>query len=137
MVYLSSFICSMPSSGYEFITFIALTMGKFSKKLYKQICKILILGVFASVLIQILSSPDLHLKDIADKLHWVFLLFPHYCLVSGILQSSITFTIVNICKDAVEKCVELNSAFTEDYCWDMVCHSSSTEAYHDYCCGWD
>lgn len=51
------------------------------------------------MVIQVLGVEGLDLKHIADGLHWVFLLVPHYSLATAIFDSYYVFSINKICEE--------------------------------------
>lgn len=83
-------------------------------------------GVAAFLTVQILASEGLDLEYIADALDWVFLIFPHYCLCSGIRNNYAVFSAFDICSTLVETCTDMN--MNEQQCWDLACD------YTTQCC---
>jgi hypothetical protein len=118
MMYFSSYLFEVPSTGYTRMTLFSVFTG-----------------VAAFLVVQVLGTPGLDLEYVADTLHWVFLLVPHYSLATGIRDTYTTFATTKMCKFFVDTCVENRPNMTTDACWDLACHSNATEALTNYCCG--
>lgn len=81
-------------------------------------------GVAAFLTVQILSSDGLNLEYIADALDWVFLIFPHYCLCSGIRNNYAVFATYDLCNTLVDTCDE-NTDYGLEQCWNLACNYTS------------
>ncbi|XP_063925793.1 phospholipid-transporting ATPase ABCA3-like isoform X3 [Zophobas morio] len=117
MMYVSSYFFNVPSTGYTRMTLFSVFTG-----------------VAAFLVVQVLSTPGLDLEYVADTLHWIFLVVPHYSLATGIRDTFTTFATNKMCKFVVQTCVENMPGMTENACWSMACHNNQTEALKDYCC---
>lgn len=117
MMYFASYLFEVPSTGYTRMTLFSVFTG-----------------VAAFLVVQVLATPGLDLEYVADTLHWIFLLVPHYSLATGIRDSYTTFATNKMCKYAVQTCVQNRPEMTEDMCWDLTCHNASA-VLQDYCCG--
>ncbi|KAJ8951645.1 hypothetical protein NQ318_012316 [Aromia moschata] len=82
MLYLAGYMFKIPSNGYT----IMMLFSVFT-------------GVAAFLVIQVLSYESLNLKYIGDALHWVFLVFPHYSLATGIMETYKMYELANICSE--------------------------------------
>ncbi|RZC40676.1 ATP-binding cassette sub-family A member 3-like, partial [Asbolus verrucosus] len=91
-------------------------------------------GVAAFLVVQVLATPGLDLEYVANGLHWVFLIVPHYSLATGIRDTYTTFATSKMCKFFVNTCMESRPDMTVDMCWDLACRSNTTEALANYCC---
>ncbi|KAJ8951652.1 hypothetical protein NQ318_012323 [Aromia moschata] len=95
MLYLAGYIFEIPSTGYTRMTLFSIFTG-----------------VAAFLVVQVLSNDSLDLKYIADALHWVFLVFPHYSLATGIMDTYKMYALVDICS-------QFNSTIPDSY--NSVC----------------
>ncbi|XP_015840360.1 phospholipid-transporting ATPase ABCA3 isoform X2 [Tribolium castaneum] len=116
MMYFASYYFEVPSTGFTRMTLF-------------NVC----FGVTAFLVVQILLTPGLFLKYVADALHWCFLLIPHYSLATGIRDTYITFATSKMCNFLVTNCMEYVANTTRDKCWDLACHNYSASLSH-YCC---
>lgn len=105
--FLASYLFSVPSTGYT-------RMSLFN----------IFTGVAAFLTVQILASDGLNLEYIADALDWVFLIFPHYCLCSGIRNNYAVFSTYDICSTLVQTCSETMNIELQQ-CWDLACNYTS------------
>lgn len=80
-------------------------------------------GAITFLIVKIFASEGFHLKYIADALHLVFLIFPHYCLCSGIRDSYEISSSLEICDDLVKQCTDLHDM--NEQCWDLACDYTS------------
>nr|XP_022911287.1 ATP-binding cassette sub-family A member 3-like [Onthophagus taurus]XP_022911294.1 ATP-binding cassette sub-family A member 3-like [Onthophagus taurus] len=98
--YLLALRFEVPSTGYTRLTLINI-----------------ILGVAAFMVVQTLSVPGLNLEHVADALHWVFLLVPHYAVASGVQDMYTKFTINTLC-DRLEEISKGFACETTEMCCD-------------------
>ncbi|EFA12132.2 ATP-binding cassette sub-family A member 3-like Protein [Tribolium castaneum] len=116
MMYLASLLFNVPSTGYTRMTLFCIFTGS-----------------VAFLVVQILKNRELHLEYVADTLHWIFLIFPHYALATSIRDIYTTFSTHKMCKYAVKTCVEYRPNMNEDKCWSLVCHNTSA-VLQRHCC---
>ncbi|XP_044270584.1 phospholipid-transporting ATPase ABCA3-like isoform X2 [Tribolium madens] len=116
MMYFASYFFEVPSTGYTRMTLFSVFTG-----------------VAAFLVVQVLATPGLDLEYVANTLHWIFLVVPHYSLATGIRDVYTTFATNKMCKYAVQTCVENRPDMTIDKCWDLTCHNASV-VLQDYCC---
>ncbi|CAH1108169.1 unnamed protein product [Psylliodes chrysocephalus] len=111
LFYLASYSFEVPSTGYTRMTLISI-FG----------------GCAAFLVVQVLTSPGLDLEYVGDALHWLFLIFPHYSLASGINESYKVYsynlicnTIISTCADqhiSKERCLAALNKRIRDICMD-------------------
>uniref|UniRef100_A0A6P7GKL5 ATP-binding cassette sub-family A member 3-like n=1 Tax=Diabrotica virgifera virgifera TaxID=50390 RepID=A0A6P7GKL5_DIAVI len=89
MFYLSSYFFQVPSTGYTRMTLVSIFGGN-----------------AAFLVVQVLQSPGLDLQYIGNALHWLFLIFPHYSLATGINESFKVYAYNNICANLLKTCEE-------------------------------
>ncbi|XP_050517572.1 phospholipid-transporting ATPase ABCA3-like isoform X2 [Diabrotica virgifera virgifera] len=89
MFYLSSYFFQVPSTGYTRMTLVSIFGGN-----------------AAFLVVQVLQSPGLDLQYIGNALHWLFLIFPHYSLATGINESFKVYAYNNICVNLLKTCEE-------------------------------
>lgn len=73
-------------------------------------------GVAAFIVIEVLGSPALDLKHVADLLEWMFMVIPHYACSSSIRSTYKVYVQSALCKF---KCEDSNLPFKE--CMEEVC----------------
>ncbi|XP_044269819.1 phospholipid-transporting ATPase ABCA3-like [Tribolium madens] len=117
MMYVASYFFEVPSTGYTRMTLF-------------NVC----FGVTAFLVVQILLTPGLFLKHVADGLHWGFLLIPHYSLATGIRDTYITFSTSKMCNFLVTNCMEHVVNTNRDKCWNLACHNNYSNNLGHYCC---
>ncbi|KAL1517916.1 hypothetical protein ABEB36_001616 [Hypothenemus hampei] len=103
MMYISSYMFQVPSSGYTKMTFVNITTG-----------------CVAFLLIQILSTPDLGLVDIGNTLHWIFLIVPHYSLGTGIRDAYSVYFYNNECSSFFDNCKSQCNNCTQEDCFNFL-----------------
>lgn len=86
-------------------------------------------GVATSLIVQIFSVSTENLKNAAKVLDWVFLIFPHYSLCSGIINSYAVFSTYDMCYTLMEDYCKQNDGTATEDCWIKACDSNSQ------CCG--
>ncbi|CAG9855955.1 unnamed protein product [Phyllotreta striolata] len=89
LFYLASYSFQVPSTGYTRMTLISI-FG----------------GCAAFLVVQVLMSPGLDLEYVGNALHWIFLIFPHYSLASGINESYKVYSFNLICNTILRTCAE-------------------------------
>ncbi|XP_048758710.2 phospholipid-transporting ATPase ABCA3-like isoform X2 [Ostrea edulis] len=87
-MYLLSFIFTVPSSGFVWLTMFNILAGD------------------ATVLaVGILGIPQLGLKDLSNVLEWIFLVFlPNFCLGQGLMDYYSNWEFLDSCKDFQQFC---------------------------------
>lgn len=78
--YVASFMFQIPSSGL-----VRLAIGY------------IVSGVFFFMAVFIISNPLFNLTYISDPLGWVFLIFPHYSLASGMSNLNVQTSTIRVC----------------------------------------
>ncbi|XP_045462662.1 phospholipid-transporting ATPase ABCA3-like isoform X2 [Harmonia axyridis] len=109
LMYAMSFFFEIPSTGYTRLSLFGVLAGD-----------------MAFLIIQLLKLPVLDLQPLANTLHWVFLIVPHYSLCTGVLNNYNIFAFNKYCSLYVKSCEIRN---TTKACWDEVC-----SRFSDYCC---
>ncbi|KAF5273700.1 hypothetical protein FQA39_LY07390 [Lamprigera yunnana] len=108
MIYLASYLFSIPSTGYTRMTLVNIFTG-----------------VAGFLIVQVLGSPGLDLEHIAKILHWFFLLIPHYSLSTGIRDLNFIYAIHQMCDTLLESCVNFNLTgyprLTPAQCKERLC----------------
>ncbi|GJQ88081.1 hypothetical protein Trydic_g13093 [Trypoxylus dichotomus] len=84
ITYLASFLFTVPSSGYTKLSLIKIFLGS---------------ALF--MIVQILSFEGLELRDVANILHWIFSLAPHYSLAVAFVNISNLDTMITMCNQLV------------------------------------
>ncbi|KAK7870569.1 hypothetical protein R5R35_009078 [Gryllus longicercus] len=87
LMYLASYLFTIPASGYTRMTMFNIFAG-----------------IAAFMVVTILQIPDLDLKDVADILDWILLVVPHYCLADAIRYVYTNYASIRICKDFGPDC---------------------------------
>ncbi|XP_018330699.1 ATP-binding cassette sub-family A member 3 [Agrilus planipennis] len=109
LTYLASFGFSSPSSGFTRMTLINIFTG-----------------VAAYLVVQVLYTDGLDLEYVADILHWIFLLIPHYSFATGINKLNSKYSTNALCSAFVTNCMQVIGS--EPICWKVVCE------YQNRCC---
>ncbi|CAG9816334.1 unnamed protein product [Phaedon cochleariae] len=91
MLYLTGYFFDVPSTGYTRMTLLSIVTGN-----------------AAFLVVQVLSTPGLDLEHIGKGLHWLFLLFPHYSLATGINEAGKTFMYNKLCTTVFQGCASMN-----------------------------
>ncbi|XP_068200893.1 phospholipid-transporting ATPase ABCA3-like isoform X1 [Palaemon carinicauda] len=81
LMYLCSFLFNIPASSFT-----------------KMIIINIITGMATLITVNILRIPDLELRDVAEYLDWVFLLFPSYALAAAFTDLYSNWRFTGICK---------------------------------------
>ncbi|XP_031346756.1 ATP-binding cassette sub-family A member 3-like isoform X2 [Photinus pyralis] len=91
LTYLASFLFDVPTSGYTRLSLFNIIFG----------C-----GCF--MIVEILKIQAFKLTDIAETLHQIFLIMPHYCLSSGLRDMSVLHTSRKLCQTATDVCTNFS-----------------------------
>lgn len=97
--YIASFLFQVPSSGL-----VRLAIGY------------LVSGVFFFMAVFILSNELFSLEYISDPLSWVFLIFPHYSLASGMSSLNVQTSTIRVCNQLCETFPECFSIGVNGLC---------------------
>ncbi|KAF5294595.1 hypothetical protein FQA39_LY13354 [Lamprigera yunnana] len=97
MMYLASYLCNVPSSGYT-------KVGLFN----------IIFGTGAFVVVDLFNTKGLDLEHIAEVLHWIFLFIPHYAFSAGLRDMNVLYSIQHLCETVSDSCkmIELKNLNT-------------------------
>ncbi|XP_019627958.1 PREDICTED: ATP-binding cassette sub-family A member 3-like [Branchiostoma belcheri] len=101
MMYLASFLFTVPSTG-----FVRITMFN------------IIAGVATMLAVGILAIPGLDLEDISKGLSWGFSVLPNYCLGQAFSDFGTNYQIVSLCtQDPITEaiCKDFNVTWTTNY----------------------
>lgn len=109
LFYLSSYFFEVPSTGYTRMTLISIFGGN-----------------AAFLVVQVLQTPGLALEYIGNSLHWIFLIFPHYSLATGINESFKVYMFNSICTTIFKTCEEQHIS-------KEMCMSSLNEKIREIC----
>lgn len=100
LMYLSSFLFTIPSSGYTRMTMFNI-----------------FLGIAAFMVVTILQIPDLDLQDVADVLDWILLVVPHYCMADAIQNSYMNWALLSMSQNLHINCsAVVESVLCPDRC---------------------
>ncbi|KAB0796441.1 hypothetical protein PPYR_10502 [Photinus pyralis] len=91
MMYLASYLFDIPSTGYTRMTLVNIFTG-----------------VAGFLVVQVLGSPGLDLEHIAEILHWLFLIIPHYSLSTGIRDINVLYSTHQLCNSILERCINFD-----------------------------
>ena len=122
LVYLTSFIFSVPSTA-----FIRLTIFN------------VITGLATLLTVFILSIPSLDLLDVADALKWVFLFLPNYALGQAINDMFTNHQYLDLFNKGVAMCVKLKNpkAMCEVFIRLILKNSPNKIVYQENYLAWD
>ncbi|KAF5277495.1 hypothetical protein FQR65_LT03832 [Abscondita terminalis] len=108
MMYLASYLFDIPSTGYTRMTLVNIFTG-----------------VAGFLIVQVLGSPGLDLEHVANVLHWIFLLIPHYSLSTGIRDINVIFATHQMCETMIESCANFTlpgfTPLTPTQCKQKLC----------------
>lgn len=85
----------------------------------------LLVGVAAFMVVQVMGVEQLELVHVADILHLIFLIMPHYSLTNAIFQMYFTFTISSFC----EMINNMGGSSFDETTVDYACNMN------EMCCG--
>lgn len=86
-------------------------------------------GMATLITVTILRIPDLNLKDIADILDWLFMVFPPYSLAASITDLYTNFRFTKICdNEGIRLACDLN-VFTNPCCRGASFDTSMSRDY--------
>nr|XP_023023597.1 ATP-binding cassette sub-family A member 3-like [Leptinotarsa decemlineata] len=112
MIYIASYLFKEPSSGYS---------------------KLVLFGIFTGnvlfIMVQIFSTSGLKFKNIAEWLHWILLVTPHYCLATAFSESFKVYSFNEVCKRLFESCALMH--ISEDECFDIIGSKEITDVCTD------
>lgn len=127
LVYLSSFLFTVPSTA-----FIRLTIFN------------VITGLATLLTVFILSIPSLDLLDVADLLKWVFLFLPNYSLGQALNDMFTNHQYLELFNKSVDMCLQIPIPFIKDkrqFCEQVVRkmleNSPNKIVYQDNYLAWD
>ncbi|KAK4876911.1 hypothetical protein RN001_009417 [Aquatica leii] len=108
MMYLASYLFDIPSTGYTRMTLVNIFTG-----------------VAGFLIVQVLGSPGLDLEHVANVLHWIFLIIPHYSLSTGVRDINVIYATHHMCDAMVESCANFSlsgfAPLTSTQCRERLC----------------
>lgn len=109
--YLASFLFNISSTGFT-------TMSSLS----------VLAGPMAFIVVQMFLMLGDNMAKTGKNLDLIFLVFPYYCLCSGLYYMFMVHSQFIMCVTVVEDCVKDQKLSSEE-CWKFACN------YEEACCG--
>lgn len=104
--YLASFLFGIPASGYQAMLYFGFAAG-----------------LTPMMVLQMMSMKGTNMGDVTEWIQTAFLIFPYYCLTSGIQNLYLEFSSQKLCNTARKNC--RISGMDEQKCRDLICDTLS------------